>query len=125
MRLTNSKPRRHDALELAWAAGLYDSEGSTFAYRMRTKYPRKGLRVAVGQHHNPEVLHRFRLAVGLGLVYGGPGLKKNGEPRKYPHQYCYVAHGPSAHVVLQLLWPYLSTPKKDQAKRAYRTWRSQ
>lgn len=121
------KPKvyKHNPVELAWAAGLFDGEGSSFAYRMNTKHPRKGLKLSIGQDHNPEVLYRFQDAVKAGAVCGGPGPKKNSEPRKFPNRYTYFAYGPTALGVLRLLWPFLSTPKKRQANRAYKTWSSQ
>jgi len=51
----------HD-VELAWSAGFFDGEGSTFATGDR-------LHMSIGQRH-PAVLERFVSAIGVGRVRG-------------------------------------------------------
>ena len=98
--------------ELAWAAGLFDGEGSTGAYLFnggRQTYLRMQLRQ--NGHTQPVVLERFQRAVGGGLIHGPHRSKTT-------PQWNWVANGPAAYRVLRLLWPYLSDPKRDQANRA-------
>jgi hypothetical protein len=103
-------------MEQAWAAGLFDGEGSTNIENANSKrrlpsgrprdYP--NLRVNVGQDKDPEVLHRFQAAVdGIGNIYYAKGYDK----------YNWMARGDDALRVLEILWPYLSGPKKAQALR--------
>ena len=95
--------------ELAWAAGLFDGEGSTFVWKGNRRRDYGSIRVAVGQSHDPEVLRRFQQAVSLGRVYGPYG----GE-RKFQ----YHASNREGCEVLRKLAPYLSGPKKKQARVA-------
>jgi hypothetical protein len=92
--------------ELAWAAGFFDGEGNanasggTFALRMP-------------QIH-PEVLERFRSAVGLGKVYGPyPATQPNRQP-----QWRYEVAGLSAKIAYEQIRPYLGSVKKEQADKA-------
>ena len=63
-------------IELAWAAGLFDGEGTislvTHRKKRKTKtYEYKQVHVLVSQSGSPEVLERFQRAVGgLGKIYG-------------------------------------------------------
>jgi hypothetical protein len=94
--------------ELAWAAGLYDGEGSCGCYGKHDGRARKSsywqIRLSVGQHYDPEVLHRFVAAVGVGKVYGPY------EGRKWSVQ-CV---GANAEIIIERLWPWLSGPKRRQ-----------
>lgn len=105
-------------IELAWAAGFFDGEGSTY-FQIRTQ--QKGrqrqygyLAAAVHQTHR-EVLDRFQEAVGLGIVYGPYKQKK----AQWNDFWRYIAHGDEADAVLKLLWPYLGSVKRDQALEAF------
>ena len=108
--------------ELAWAAGLFDGEGSLTCtmnggtLRSKTGYigtPR--VQVQIGQSYSPEVLERFKDAVGVGYVLG-PYTKAGHGPR---WQFTTVKYEACQWIVIQL-WPYLSGPKKDQMKAAFK-----
>ncbi|MBO0730555.1 MAG: hypothetical protein J2P57_14955 [Acidimicrobiaceae bacterium] len=119
-----------DQEDLAWAAGLFDAEGCVNLYArnpkptVRTglyrgkKGPRltrrtPNLRLVVFQHHDPTVLARFVAALGIGNVYG-PGIDNRNGAKRYQ-----VEIGNFRAVeALQLLWPYLSGPKRNQAQAA-------
>lgn len=61
-----------DRHELAWAAGFFDGEGSAWAQARegrRTSQPMAQINQA-GANGVPEVLERFRCAVGCGQIYG-------------------------------------------------------
>jgi hypothetical protein len=100
-------------IELAWAAGLYDGEGS--AYIVSKKAPNTpGL--SVWQSYRPDVLHRFAAATGgLLTVYGPYGSPTN--PRRGPKWRCSTAGFEQVQAIAALLWPYLSAPKKEQLKQ--------
>ena len=92
--------------ERAWAAGFHDGEGSAYLF---TGNGAKGqLRVSV-QQTDPEVLHRYQRAVGVGNVTGP-------YPRKAPRQGVYVfsASGDAAFEVYERLLPYLGSVKRRQ-----------
>lgn len=97
-------------LELAWAAGFYDGEGSTGTTgRGRNCY----LRAAIDQVE-PEPLRRFREAVGgLGSITGPHEREGN----RRPVWHYYATHH-DAIQVLELLSPYLSDPKRKQYREA-------
>jgi hypothetical protein len=97
--------------ELAWAAGLFDGEGSvgTYGKSGRSYFH---LRVSIGQQDR-RVLDRFVSVVGLGKTYG---------PYSTPHgkeRWEYQIAGGTAREVMDLIWPWLSEPKRLQAERAY------
>lgn len=113
-----------DREALAWAAGFFDGEGTAVLANtnstrvnpttgVRRDYPTPHL--AVTQHYDPETVHRFHRAVlGLGKVSG-------------PHSSAGTAHHPrwawtcrrphETIAVIGLLWPFLSTPKREQITR--------
>lgn len=66
-----------------------------------------------------EPVDRFRLAVGgIGGVYDQKQQTRvSGEPKRY---FQYQAWGSTAQVVFAMLWPWLSTPKREQTEKAVR-----
>jgi hypothetical protein len=98
-------------IELAWAAGFFDGEGTCYiAHHAAKAKPR----LAIGQIDD-FVLLRFRSAVGeLGTVNGPYIYKKR--PKATPH-YLYTCNGYMVPIVTNLLWPYLSPVKKIQIQR--------
>lgn len=109
----NRPARRMEPDELAWAAGFFDGEGSTFA---RTDRARPGYRRLVtsvpqaGADRPPEVLVRFQRAVAVGTI----------GPRDVDGVYCWRTSGSDAQATIALLWPYLGTVKRRQARSALR-----
>ena len=95
--------------ELAWAAGLFDGEGSV-SVNARTK----ALEISVGQKGRT-VLDRFQAAVGVGRVYE----YARDEPGGGTFFHYAVPNARHQLVLLRKLWPYLSEPKRDQARRAH------
>lgn len=106
--------------ELAWAAGFFDGEGNAMLGRPG------GYRQVIAHigQADRRVLDRFQGAVGVGKVYG-PRAHKN--PRARP-MYEWKAWTPTSfHLVMWLLWPWLSEIKRmqfHQASEEYRAWRS-
>lgn len=100
-----------DPLQLAWAAGFFDGEGSSYAYECRPGYLR--LVVSVGQLGSddpPEVLWRFKAAMlGLGAI---ERLDDEG-------MWCSRSRSTEeGQAAIALLWRELGTVKRHQAARA-------
>ncbi len=106
--------------EAAWAAGLFDGEGTFGAYakpHMRSSW--RGAQMSVPQASAtdvPETLLRFRSVVGVGTVTG---------PRMVPSpwsrlpQYRWEANG--RHVcsaAIKAIWPWLGPVKRAQIRAA-------
>jgi hypothetical protein len=88
--------------ELAWAAGFFDGEGSS--YTIKQKY----VQLSVSQQDR-RPLDRFAKAVGTGNVRG----PYTGKARPKP-LYFWTSAGTRATFVMTQLWPFLSDPKKEQ-----------
>lgn len=106
-------PQPLDRELLAWAAGFFDGEGTTFAKSEKRRPGYFQLQVAVpqsGGDQPPEVLERFRdAALGTGRM----------DPRNPDGVYCWRARGRvDAETTLGLLWPYLGEVKRAQAQKA-------
>jgi len=98
-------------VELAWAAGLWDGEGSAGCYFGRSNV--KGYLQATLAQNDPEVLYRFRDAVGGGAIY-----------RKL---FAFQWHISRYHDVVELalrLNPHLGTVKREQFARAISEYHS-
>jgi hypothetical protein len=103
----------------AWAAGLFDGEGSTELYCRRT--PGRtwfALRSRVSQCDAkgiPAVLDRFRTIVGCGRIDG----PTSGEG--YENAYKWDAGADDTLQVLAKLWPWLGIVKRVQAIEAIKS----
>lgn len=86
-------------IEIAWAAGFFDGEGSTC---ITAKGASVRMSLPQAEPTNPE---RFIKALGVGSVSG---------PSKRGHWTASI-NGKEALVALGKLWPYLGEPKKLQA----------
>lgn len=94
-------------VDLAWAAGFFDGEGSTSILKaQRDKYAY--IRMSVSQKY-PELLEKFKFIVGHGKIY-----KSN--TREIYSWNCYKQN--EVNLVLDTLWPFLSEMKKQQANTA-------
>lgn len=118
--LLPSGPISIDRVELAWAAGFFDGEGSTFVLGKK-KHPKISITQAPDPPDGtpPKVLDRFYRAVGgIGNVEG-PYREKTGELKWF-----YTAHGHEmVQAVIALLWTWLGTVKREQATSALRCHR--
>lgn len=104
-----SKPE----LELAWAAGFFDGEGTTYLH------PGHSLCVQIGQADR-EALDRFKAAVGGRGIVAGPYEKCGG---RKPMYYYRVQASEEALGVIQKLLPLLCSQKVEQANSAIERWR--
>lgn len=110
-------------MEAAWAAGFFDGEGSTFARKQKLKYQTKLYpAMTIGQQSDdewddyaPEVLTRYRAAVGCGGI-NGPSFYPNSK-RGIWHYHCRGLD--DVKKALTILWPYLSSIKREQAITAF------
>lgn len=103
-----------DRSELAWAAGFFDGEGSTIARSFKTRPGYRQLAISLPQSGDttspPKVLLRFQRAMGgMGTISG---------PNSDGIYAWRVLGREQVHVTLQLLWPFLSDVKREQAARA-------
>ena len=103
----------HDEM-LAWAAGLFDGDGSTCFERHGTRAGYRRAEMAITQTSRagvPAVLLRFRELFGVGHINGPYGGSTEREP-----VYRWKAHKLSEiEAIGQLLWPRLGAVKRMQA----------
>lgn len=106
--------------QLAWAAGLFEGDGCVLAAGRRHEL---SLHVtqAGSREAPPDVLRRFRMAVGgIGYVRGPFKVKGRRKPK-----WRYFASGFEAvQAVLAMLWPWLGPVKRQQARNALFAYRS-
>jgi hypothetical protein len=104
-----------DEHELAWAAGFFDGDGWAALSRQRgrrTGQPQARINQS-SVDDVPEVLLRFRDAVGVGRI-GGPKLEDGREPL-----YWWVASSRAdVEKTGELIGPWLSSQKRAQFARA-------
>jgi hypothetical protein len=104
-----------DTHELAWAAGFFDGEGN-----IRAKPNNQHARI---YYHpvifipqiDPQVLERFRHAVGRGKV-SGPYDRTRYAPNRQPQWYYEVYSFDQVQAVMAMLWKWLSPVKREQAR---------
>ena len=93
--------------EIAWAAGLFDGEGSI-------THTRRDLQVLL-KNTDFELVDRFERIVERGRVYGPyERQERDGFVRK--PAWLWVAHGDAGHDVIDLLAPWLSARRLGQAR---------
>lgn len=108
----------------AWAAGLYDGEGSLclLAHRSHEGYRLPEMSVTqLAEHATPEVLVRFIKIVGRGRVYG-PYVQAGAHAAVY--RWKSGARG-DIDEVLTVLGPWLGPVKRQQAGEALAVIRAQ
>jgi hypothetical protein len=104
-----------DREALAYAAGLFDGEGTIWT---RGRSPGLGLRLFVQQNH-PDVLERFRAAVGLGRVVG-PYTRKGVHKPFWQYE---ITDWRGVQAVVAMLWIFLGVVKREQIVRVFRQYR--
>ena len=110
-----------DHAELAWAAGFFDGEGSTFLNNRgaRGRRWRPTVRLGIGQT-DVRPLERFKAAVGgLGTVRGPYGpYQTSSYVMRTPRWQWDVQGIELTQAIIAMLWKWLSPPKREQAARA-------
>ena len=111
-----------DTHELAWAAGFFDGEAHIGLARTNNKTQNRHLHIQICQTEDGP-LERFTEAVNAGKIYGpyNHNRKVNGNQR--PYKQLHIATFEKVQQTVCLLWPWLSTPKKNQAKMALIAYR--
>lgn len=111
--------------ELAWAAGFFDGEGSVYVRLTKRHkggttgkyYPITTVDIQVSQSDKRPLI-RFLKVIDIGRIVG-PYQPTNPKAKLY---WRWQTSGrPSVHKTLSLMWPYLSEPKKEQARRCWAT----
>ena len=100
-----------DEHELAWAAGFFDGDGwAALIHDHRRSRGQPHAQINQGSEHGvPEVLIRFRDAVGVGRV-AGPKIEEGRQPL-----YWWIASSrPDVARTGELIGPWLSNEKRDQ-----------
>src|SRR4051812_26332323 len=95
------------SIDLAWAAGFFDGEGTFSDIR--------GSPGASIAQVSLECLDIFAQCVGAGTIKG-PIAKATAQMNRQP-QYIYYAYGPRARQVFSLMWPWLGPYKRSQGLR--------
>ncbi len=102
--------------ELAWAAGFIDGEG---CFHLVGKVNRRGVKkhrfALAASQSDDRPLKRLSLAVGHGNVHGPYNHTKDPLRKKVTYQ--WSVSGAHAWRIYNLLLPYLSEPKKEQAEK--------
>jgi hypothetical protein len=96
----------HTFDEFAWAAGLFEGEGSISGSSGR-------LDVRVKMTDEPIVRH-FASVMECGKVYGPYNYEYRDGSKRKPH-WVWVATGYEGFEVLQILWPWLGDRRRAQA----------
>lgn len=118
------RPEPSDDELLAWAAGLFDGDGSTCLAKHRSHRGHRTADVAITQASmagEPEVLARFRDVVGVGRIYGpyASGVSHAPVYRYKAQRLADVEH------VIRATWPWLGSIKRVQAMSVIALVRSQ
>ena len=106
---------RSTSTEMAWAAGLFDGEGSVSVSGTGTRpsYPQPSMEIPQsGQHGTPGSLTRFMEAVGCGSITGPhPPRSPWGKLPSYRWQ---LGGHRKVEMVAGILWPWLGSAKRSQ-----------
>lgn len=102
--------------ELAWAAGLFDGEGTVFASATLHGERRRVRLCAAVAMTTVETVQRFHSAVGVGAI-NGPYQKQG--PRRKPQWIWRAGSEADVRGVIAAIWPWLSEPKRRQAVEAF------
>lgn len=99
--------------EVAWAAGFFDGEGNVSVTNKRLNS--RTIMVQIGQVDR-EVLDRFKAAVGGVGNVNGPydRTRSSGNPNHRPYFQYSCSNKDGVQHIIDTLWPYLSSPKREQ-----------
>jgi hypothetical protein len=111
-----------DKIALAWAAGLFEGEGSI---THRSSHGDTSGRVPIACRlalTDEDVIRRFHKVVGVGRLYGPYthiNARDSGKPRK-PHWLWATTNFEHAQVTIALFWGWLGVRRRSQAHDALR-----
>lgn len=92
--------------EVAWAAGLFDGEGSI-------THSDRDLQLSL-KNTDLELVERFWRIVDRGRIYGPYEHRASDGWNRKPF-WAWVAHGDAGHTTLELFAPWLSERRRAQA----------
>lgn len=101
-------------IELAWAAGFWDGEGSASIHvcnQGKNRYPKLSI-TQVGE--DKELLLRFQVAIG---GYGKIYIHTKPTEKHQASWQLVIQNQPQIEKIMKILWPYLSSVKKQQYKK--------
>ena len=107
--------------ELAWAAGLFDGEGTIGVRRNGPKATLRRIALSLGMSDLPVVCRFHRAIGGLGTCY--QNLRQSKYPNAKPMHRVSCMSFENVQQVVILLWPWLSLPKRAQATASLRAWK--
>ena len=104
-------------VELAWAAGFYDGEGS-ISCTANNGNPNTRIQLSIGQKNDDGKkssarLERFKRAMGVGKIY-----KKTRIGKEINQSQFLVCKAADVGTCVKLLWPNISVEKRNQMARA-------
>jgi hypothetical protein len=109
-------PHSHLGLELAWAAGFIEGEGSISVWQSRQRVRKGQPRISVVQTHTAPLI-RLQEALGEGKIRG-PFIPNNGISVK-PQWRWYTTSAPVSIYVITVLWPYLTSNFQEKVKERW------
>ena len=102
--------------ELAWAAGFMDGEAHFGLVTTNRKTQNKHIHISVCQTEDGP-LERLQKVLGCGTIYGPYKTKKSDGSARKPYKQFHINTFERVQHTVCLLWPWLSAPKRAQAKR--------
>lgn len=109
-----------DREKLAWAAGFFDGEGHIGL--VKTGARNLHLHIQVVQTEDGP-LERLAETLGVGKIYG-PYYARKAVGNRRPYRQFHVNTFEKVQYAICLMWPWLSCPKREKAKRAFLTYRN-
>lgn len=107
-----------DRIGLAWAAGLYEGEGTVGCYIQNkekwNRSPQCSIKLAIIMT-DPDILTEFSDVVNIGSVRGP--FKGNGFGKKDLYRY-NLSTFEHVQYVIAMLWPHLSVRRRQQYRNA-------
>jgi hypothetical protein len=99
-------------LDLAWAAGLYEGEGSICARKDKPASAAMSLGMT-----DEDVVRRFAQIVGFGNVYPRPRANASGHLGNKLMWYWQTGRYEHVQAAIAMFWPWLGTRRRAQASR--------
>lgn len=100
-------------VDLAWAAGIWEGEGSIGDPRTKGRYLR-GLNISVCQQ-DPWILHKLQ------ALFGGPSVRtrpaSTHNPLSAKDIWVWQITGPRAYGTIMTLYPLLSPHRQEQVRK--------